>query len=252
MRIFYSIVIILALINSIDCQAQSGIKDSSMKFTFMSVGFTQFVTGGDLETRFANTSMISGSLMLKRESNFLFGISGGFMFGDKVDEPGILSGIAASNGQIIGVDGLYADVRLFQRGFQIAFTVGKIFSFDKPNPNSGILLMGGPGFIQHKIRIETINNTTPNLQDDYLEGYDHLTNGVALHEFVGFIYFGNKKFLNFIGGFEFIQGFTKNRRNYNFDTPGETEGSRLDLYYGIKLSWALPFYKKVPDEFYFY
>jgi len=182
----------------------------------------------------------------------LFGVSGGFLFGDKVTQPEILSTITTNSGQVIGIDGLFADVRLFQRGYQIAFTIGKIFSFQKPNPNSGIIVMGGPGFIQHKIKIEAIANTTPQLDGDYAKGYDHLTNGFQLHQFIGFIYFGNKKFLNFTGGFEFIQGFTENRRDFNFDTPGEKEGKRLDLYYGIKLAWALPFYKKQPDEFYFY
>ncbi len=252
MRNYSYLLVLLSFLLTNNSQAQSGIRDSSMKFTFISIGFTHFELGGDLSERFESSSLVSGSLLMKRKSNFLFGVSGGIMFGDKVTEPGILSGISTSNNQVIGIDGLYADVRLFQRGYHVAMTFGKIFSFKKPNPNSGIVIMGGPGFVQHKIKIETINNTTPQLEDDYLKGYDHLTNGIELHEFIGFIYFGNKQLLNYIGGFEFIQGFTQNRRDFNFDTPDKNEENRLDLYYGIKIAWALPFYKKKPDDFYFY
>lgn len=253
-RIPFAILLILILtqIPAPQAMGQSAVKDSSVQFTFMSLGYTYFQPGGDLKDRFGSSSMISGSLLFKRKSNFFFGVSGGVLFSDKVDDPTVLSVISTSNNQVIGTDGLFADVRLFQRGYHVALTFGKIFTFNKPNPNSGIILMGGPGFLQHKIKIDNISNSTPQLEEDYVKGYDHLTNGLELHEFIGFAFFGNRQLLNFMGGFEFIQGFTKNRRDYNFDTPGETEGERLDLYYGIKIAWALPFYKKRPDAFYYY
>jgi hypothetical protein len=255
MRRMTSVILLtltLALFHTGNVRGQSAVKDSAIQFTFMSLGYTYFLPGGDLKDRFGSSSMIGGSLLFKRKSNFFFGASGGVLFSEKVDDPTVLSVISTSGNQVIGTDGLFADVRLFQRGYHVALTFGKIFSFNKPNPNSGIIVMGGPGFLQHKIKIENISNSTPQLEGDYVKGYDHLTNGMEFHEFIGFAFFGNRQLLNFIGGFEFIQGFTKNRREYNFDTPGETEGNRIDLYYGIKAAWALPFYKKRPDAFYYY
>jgi hypothetical protein len=186
------------------------------------------------------------------KSNFFFGANVGFIFGDRVNEDGLFEGLSTSNGEIIGLDGLYAEVRVFERGYHLSAQFGKIFSFGSPNPNSGILVSAGPGFIQHKIRIEAVGNTVPALRDDYLKGYDRLTNGIELNEFVGFVLFGNKQLLNFYAGFEFIQAFTANRRDYNFNAPEEDGAEKVDLMYGFRIGWILPLYKKKPAEFYYY
>jgi hypothetical protein len=190
--------------------------------------------------------------LYKDKKNWIYGLTGGALFGSEVNQENLLQTIATDNGQIIGLDGLYADVRVFERGYHIAATFGKIFPFKKPNPNSGIMITAGPGFLQHKIRIETIGNTVPQLQGEYLKGYDYLTNGLELREFIGYTYFSNRQLLNFLFGLEFIQGFTSNRRDYNFDNPQLDDKDRLDLFYGIKLGWILPFYKKKPAAYYLY
>jgi hypothetical protein len=231
--------------------AQSGIRDSVIHFPYISIGYGLSTPGGDLKDRFGITSMLSGNFIYKTSKNFIFGISGGFLFGDKVKEEGLLDAISTENDQVIGLDGLYADVRLFERGYHFSATVGKIFSFKKPNPNSGILISGGPGFIQHKIRIEDIGHNVPQLEKDYLKGYDRLTNGIELTEFIGYIYFGNRQLINFFAGIECIQAFTENRRDYNFNQEVK-EKKRVDLLYGIKAGWVLPLYKKKPAAYYLY
>ena len=233
---------------------QSGVKDSLIRFPFMGLSYGIYVPDGDLKDRFGGASMVSLNAYYKTAKNWVFGLSGGLIFGDNVNEEGFLDPISTNNGQIIGLDGLYADVRVFERGYMISANFGRIFKFNKPNPNSGIMLTGGTGFIQHKIRIETIGNTVPQLRNDYLKGYDHLTNGLQFNEFIGYVYFSNRQLLNFFGGFEFVQGFTKNRRDYNFDDPtGEIESkNRVDLMYGVKLGWILPLYKKKPAAYYLY
>jgi hypothetical protein len=49
-----------------------------------------------------------------------------------------------------------------------------------------------------------------------------------------------------------MQGFTQNRRSYNFDEMKQDTEKRLDIFYGAKVSWILPLYKKAPKEFYTY
>jgi hypothetical protein len=233
--------------------SQSGIRDSVIRFPFIGLSYGLYVPGGDMNERFGISSIVSANVLYKTSTNYVFGFTGGFIFGDKVDEPGLMEGIFTDNGQVIGSDGLYADVRIFQRGYHVSATFGKIFAFKKPNPNSGIIIMGGPGFIQHKIRIENIGNTAPQLNKEYLKGYDHLTNGIEMHEFIGYVYFGNRQLTNFHAGFEFIQGFTEGRRDYNFDTVGlKEEKKRIDLLYGFKLGWTIPLYKKKPAKYYYY
>lgn len=250
-RILCSIFILFSSLSTL--YAQSGIRDSIIRFPFIGIGYGLYQPAGDMADRFGINSQFTGDLIFKTKKNFLFGVSGGFIFGDKIKETNLLSAISTENGQIIGYDGLYADVRTFERGYQLSAVFGKIIPFKKPNKNSGIVIMGGPGFIQHKIRIENIGNTAPQLTKAYLKGYDRLTNGLEMREFIGYIYFSNRQLVNFFGGFEFIQGFTSGRRDYNFDDPKQTENKdRIDHLIGFKLGWVLPLYKKKPAAYYFY
>lgn len=230
---------------------QSGVRDSVIRFPYIGVSYGIYFPEGDLDERFGMASMIGMNAHYKTKKNWIFGFSGGFIFGSDVNQKDLLAEISTDNGQIIGLDGLYADVRVFERGYLISATFGKLINFKKPNPNSGIVVTASTGFIQHKIRIETIGNTVPELRNDYLKGYDHLTNGWQVTEFIGYTYFSNRQLINFYGGMEFIQGFTSNRRDYNFNQEG-SDKNRLDLMYGFKLGWILPLYKKKPAAFYLY
>jgi len=232
--------------------AQSGIKDSLIRFTFLGLNYGFYAPGGDLADRFGNCSMAGLDLLHKTSHNVVYGLSGGFIFGSKINEPGLMSAITTSGGEIIGIDGLIANVRVFERGYQFSAAMGKIFPVNKLNPNSGILLMGGPGFLQHKIRIESIGNTVPMLNKEYRKGYDRLTNGLEFREFIGFVSFGNRQLVNFYAGLEFIQAFTENRRSYNFDNADLNGEKRTDLMFGLKVGWIMPFYKKKPKEYYLY
>ena len=242
----------LFLLTAGTARAQSGIKDSSIQFTFIGLNLGAYAPGGDLADRFGNHAMAGLDLIRKTKSGYLFGLSGGFIFGNQVNEPNLMSSITTSDGYVIGADGFLADVRVYQRGYQFSLALGKIFPVSRLNPNSGIMLMAGPGFMQHKIRIEAIGNTAPQLNEDYRKGYDRLSNGFELREFIGFVSFGNRQLVNFYAGIELIQAFTENRRSHNFDDPRLNGEKRTDLMYGFKVGWILPFYKKKPKEYYFY
>ena len=103
----------------------------------------------------------------------------------------------------------------------------------------------------HKIRIESIYDAVPQLEGDYRHGYDHLTMGFATKQFVGYLFQHNTRFLNFYAGFEFMQGFTYNVRNYNFDIQGPDPGMKLDFMYSFKFGWMIPVYKRLPREVYY-
>jgi hypothetical protein len=246
------LVLILIAVSASSVYSQSGVRDSIIRFPLLGVSYGLFKPGGDLKDRFGTNSMISGEILFKTKKNLLWGISTGFFFGDNVKEPGLLDALSTSDGQIIGLDGLYAEIRIFERGYHAGATFGGIISFKKPNPNSGLVILGGPGFMQHKIRIEDVGNTVPALRGDYKKGYDRLTNGLRLHQYIGYVYFSNRQLVNFYGGFEFIQGFTQGRRDYNFDKSEPDDSKRIDLMYGFKLGWVLPLYKKKPAAFYYF
>ena len=114
---------------------------------------------------------IEFNLDFKTKKNWVFGVNGSYIFGKDVKES-LFDSISTASGSIIDGNGQFADVRLYERGFTASVSAGRLFAFKKPNPNSGVLFSVGVGFIQHKIRIETIGNTTPQLSKEYKKGYE--------------------------------------------------------------------------------
>ncbi len=166
---------------------------------------------------------------------------------------GIFDHLVDSFDNITDVNGDTAIVMVFSRGVHANLAFGRIFPVWSPNKNSGILVHAGAGYLLHRLRIETQEQVVPQLELDYKKGYDRLTTGINFHQFVGYSFMANGGFLNFYGGFYIQEGITRNRRTIFFDQP-ETPVSqdlRLDLQYGIRLGWYIPFYKRLPKDFYY-
>ena len=229
------------------------IQDTSLFTTNFSAAYSLQIPGGDLADRFGVNSTIGGDFFLKFKNNWLLGIEGNFIFGNDLqpEAENILDEITTEDGNIINKEGELGIYYLSERGFFVGLNAGRIFPVKGINPNSGIICKIGAGLLQHKIRIELDKNNIPQLMGDYKKGYDRLTNGFTMNEFIGFLYYGNKRIVNFYAGFEFYQGFTKNRRRINFDTMQQNTSQRLDLLYSFRIGWILPIYRRAPEEFYF-
>ena len=66
------------------------------------------------------------------------------------------------------------------------------------------------------------------------------------------MFLNNKGTINFYFGFEFIQGFTQNRRDFNFDTMEKDDKKRNDFLNSFKVGWIFPLYKRAPQKYYMY
>jgi hypothetical protein len=249
---FYKFALLVCLILVIfNTNAQVSVKDTSISFPMVSINYAYQTPGGDLAKRFGDDSYIGVNFVFKSKKNYLLGIEGNYFFGTKIKEDSILKNISTSDSNLINGNGEYADVRMYERGFLIMAKFGKMFPIIGPNPNSGLVILGGVGFMQHKIRIESPGNTVPQIAGEYVKGYDRLTNGLAVSEFVGYMHMGNNRLVSFYIGIECVQAWTQNRRSYNFDQMKRDTEKRLDLQYGIKIGWILPLYKRLPDKYYF-
>ena len=139
-----------------------------------------------------------------------------------------------------------------ERGFTLSAKVGKIFNLLSVNPNSGIMVMAGVGFLQHRIQFEDKFQEVPLLSGDgYYQGYDRMSNGLLLTQFFGYRLLSNRRLINVFGGVEFTQGFTQNQRAYNYDTGLKDDTERLDSSWGVKIGFSLPLYKPTPKEYYY-
>ncbi|HQF27933.1 MAG TPA: hypothetical protein PLD36_04900 [Bacteroidia bacterium] len=245
-------LIIIGILSGFIAQAQVSVRDSSVKMVLLSPSFAVQAPIGDMANRFGINSSLGFTATIKTKKNWTYSLEGNFIFGTKISEPNLFGSLTDNGGFIIGSDGLYADIRAFERGYYTMASIGKIFPFKGPNPNCGITVQFGAGFMQHKIRIEDKKNAVPSLQDEYLKGYDRLTNGAALKQFIGYTYLGNRRLVNFYFGIEFIEGFTEGRRSYNYNSGISDSGKRFDMLSGLRVGWIMPFYKQAPEKFYTY
>jgi hypothetical protein len=231
-------------------RAQFSIRDSSNSFPTIGASFSYQAPGGDLSKRFGPNFAFGAVFQYKLKSNWTLGLEGRYLFSDNVRENTILDQYRTTDGDFIDGNGNPATVLLYERGLQFMLKGGKIFPLRFLNPNSGIWFNAGIGYLQHKIWIDTPGSPVPFLEGDYKKGYDRFSNGWSTTEFIGLISFSNRKLVNFYAGFECTQGFTKNRRAFNFDTGLKDDASRLDLLFGIHIGWMFPIYKRMADKYY--
>jgi hypothetical protein len=228
------------------------IKDSTIALVAVQANYAQQLPGGDMADRFGTNSNIGLGAFRKLRNNITLGAEGSFLFGNKVVEPGILRNVLNSAGQVVDAEGKMADIFLFERGWTVFGTVGRIFPLFGPNPNSGLHLKLGGGFMRHKIRVQTQKNVVPQLEGDNLEGYDRLVAGPAGLFYLGYQHFSDRGRINFHIGLEVMFGSTRALHPFNFDTEQFNKAHRSDLLSGIRAGWTLPIYRKKDTRYHYY
>lgn len=223
-------------------------KDRSNEYTVLlfNVNFGGQIPAGDLSDRFGSNSSIGGGLqVITEKNNWIFGLNGFNLFSKNVKED-VLASLRDSDGFILGSGGAgqggYAAVFLRERGFYAGGYAGKLFSISQKNKRSGIRATLGMGLLQHKVRIQDESDNADQLSGDLAKGYDQLTNGLALQQFIGYQFLSKSRGINFFAGLELTEAFTKNRRDFNFSTQSRDTNSRFDVLLGFRVGWSIAFY----------
>lgn len=223
-------------------------KDGKSKGVLAHFTLGGHLPGGDLVKRFGvNGSLGAGTEFLTTQ-NWIFGAEGAFLFGSKAKEDP-LSILRTPSGDIIGNDRSIASTRLQQRGMYVGTTFGKLLKFN--DNRAGIRVTFGGGWAQHRIRIIDDTRTIEQIKGDYKKGYDRLTGGPALQQFIGWQQVGYGRSQSWMFGFEFNQAFTNTRRDWDFTEMKKLDQSRVDLRFGVRLAWTLPFYTGNAEEIYY-
>ena len=240
----------IALFLSLNAFGQRNLKDTSINTVIVGLSYDFNLTSGDVSKLWGFNHEIGLSIDNKFKNGFTIGMTSGFIFGNQFKDTTIFKNVVNSYGTITAMSGAPGKVLFLMRGATANINAGYVFKKLGNNPNSGLWLQGGVGFLMHKIRIESIYDVVPQLEGDYKKGYDHLHMGFSTREFIGYLFQANRRFLNFYAGFEFIQGFTQNQRSYNFDLQGPEPGIKQDFFYGVKIGWLVPIYKRKARDFY--
>lgn len=241
---------LLFLVLSCTLSAQRQVADSVLATTSLSFSVGGFVPGGDLADRFGLNTQVGGKFMRKSESNWTYGLNFGYHFAGEVSEPGLLSNLVNDEGHIISNQGRIAEVNVGMRGYYIGAEAGHLFNVVGPNPNCGILVQAGMGYLHHKIRMEHQFHEITQLEEPYLQGYDRLTNGFAINQFVGYFHMSDSRLVNYFIGLDLTQGWTQGRRELYFDTLESGEDKRFDSLIGLRAGWVIHFYRRPAKEYF--
>jgi len=207
------------------------------------------IPGGDLSDRFGLFGKTGGGLYYRFGKQLYIGSSAHFLFNSNVKEESPLKDISTEEGRIIGADGLLYLPELQMRGWQSTIWFGKLTEKVK-GTGSGLLTIFGIGFLEHRINyFLSEHGTVPQITGEYVKGYDRLSNGLAVSEYIAYHYLSANHLVNFNVGLEMTQAFTRNRREFDYALGQFDRKRRLDLIFALKASWILPFYKRKSIQF---
>ena len=224
--------------------------DSIIAAPLIGIHFGGDLPLGDLSKRFGANLNAGIHFMYKTKKNYVIGLDGNYMFGRNIKED-VLAPLKTEKNFIIDNSGYPADIRVSQRIVNIHVRFGKILPFLSANPNSGLILMGGAGYMMHQIHFVDMQKQISAVGGDMVRGYDRMTHGPALSQFIGYIYLSDNRITNFYAGIEAYQGFTKSVRKLNYDTGLPDTEARFDALVGLRFGWILPLYSRAPKQYFY-
>jgi len=250
MRIFLLLMFLWSCVNKTSAQHANEFSDKIFNFQF-TYGY-QF-PGGNFSNLYGNHNLLGFGGILKSRSNYTISIEGNFLFGSEIKQTNIFDKIVTSGGFIAASNGFPADYSVNMRGWAGNINIGRIFKLGKFNHNHGFFINGGIGFLNHYIGIITQRNDVGPLSEYYKKGYDRNSIGIAFNQFAGYYFNSKNRFINFYGGIQFTQAYTKNVRGFNFDEMAFDNDVKNDFAFALKLGWLIPIYMyaKDQDEFQF-
>lgn len=207
---------------------------------------------GNMADRFGYNSLFGAQFMYKMKKNWIIGAEGSFLFGTKLREDYVIDNITTTTGRLVGQQGELVSVKSQEQGFNIKFNFGKVIPFSHKYPDAGLMLLTGIGFLQHKIGLNVRESTLPQLDKTYRKGYDRMSNGPVISQFVGGVFMARKKFISMYAGMQIDLGFTENRRAHDFYLGKKLNEKRLDMFLGVRVGWILPVFLQASEKEYYY
>lgn len=255
---FLLISLIIFLSNSFvfsQVQIKRSTTDSAGLITYISANYSYnfILKNSDLYNESTNLMGIGANLSLKTKSNWTIETGFNYYFAGKVKgTDSMFSMITNAAGLIMDGNGTAANIEVDTRGWSLRLEGGKIFPVSKKMQNAGIHAKLGVGILQRNVFIKNPDNLVACLTEEYKKGYDRLTLGVSLYQYIGYTHLSSIKYSCFYGGIEFYEIFSKRQRDYDFNLMGKDNRKFFDVLIGLKFGWIVPLYKKeYIDTYYF-
>lgn len=245
MRIFITTLVLIGFLTNL--QAQETPKEPEGKLpgvVLIDLAYGMQQPEGDMKKDFFYNFNLGARVGYLLPSNWLFSLNGELIFSDRV-KTDVLAPLRVENGGLLELTGIVGLAPpLGQRGFAVTAHAGRLFDLGKQPRRHSLEVRLGGGYLQHWIRIRLLNRTEdlPQLDGDYKKGYDRMTSGLALQQYVGYRYMSKSKLINVFIGLDFTEGFTKNRRYWNYDTREADTKPHTDILLGFRAGFTVAFY----------
>ncbi|MDR1878027.1 MAG: hypothetical protein LBQ64_00510 [Bacteroidales bacterium] len=229
--------------------------DSAGLFVFLAPNFTYNFVMADLRKEFGNNFAIGADLAVKMKNNWSIDFGFKYFFGGLVEESVIDSAFKhlTSDGLFIGNNGVAVnDIEVEFRGIAFHLQAGRVIPVTKRYRNSGIWIKMGIGVTQHYMNIKNPENKVLSLVDEYKKGYDRLTIGFSLYQFVGYAHMNRRNLFCLYGGIEFYENFAKRQRAYDFSLMRKDNAKLFETMIGLKIGWIIPLYRHNPNAVFYY
>lgn len=258
-------ILLFALVFSLPLYAQSYRTDFKSK-SYVDTMATMVWTGvnmsgqlpfGALNETFKGNLAVGTGITAKTKKNWTFDAYFNYMFGSNLRDQtfSFLGDLVSYNGgeyMVMDGNGLKAVLYFEGRYWTVGGAVGKVIPVNRWK-NSGVWLRLGAGYFGHKIRINDYDHQVPQLDGDYLKLYDHRSSGFALNQFIGYLFIQKNRLLNFYGGIELWEIWTKPNRNYVLpEGPTKDMKSTFSGLVGLKIGWNIPLYEKKTTTTFYY
>jgi hypothetical protein len=102
------------------------------------------------------------------------------------------------------------------------------------------------------MNIKTPQEEIRSLSGEYKKGYDKLTLGFSLYQFVGYAHMTKRNLFCLYGGVEFFENFAKRQRDYDYSLMRKDDAKRFEAMIGFKIGWIIPLYKHDPNAVFHY
>lgn len=225
--------------------------DSASLFVYTQFEFAYNIPLADLRKDYKNFLSVGTGINVKTKSNWLIGFTFNYQFEGKV-QPEVTNAafkelVPEGAGYFIANNGTATnDISVDYRGLQFTLMAGKVFCFTPKYRNSGMVLKAGIGVLQHYMHINNPNNAVLSLNEEYRKGYDRLTLGFSLYQFIGYQHLTKKNLLCFYGGIEIVENWAKRQRAYDFSLMAKDNNKYFESIIGFKVGWIIPLYKHNP------
>jgi len=210
-------------------------QDDGMHNINLQSSFLYEFPGGDLVKRYGPISKFEFKTEYLSNRNFAFYFKAGVRINQNVKED-ILASTRTSEGFVIGVNGFYADVFGRKRGYDLGLGWDKLVAIKSQFLRFGIAAT----YTTHWINFVDDSRSVPQIEGLSGHFYDRFVSGFGIEENLQFQYNTSSNRAGFLLGLQIGQAFTTEHR---YELLGEdAKKMRLDLYYGIKLTYLLPLY----------